>query len=146
VNRYNFARFFAKVQPVPLTGCWIWRGSFGAGYPQISYWGRLHVGAHVVSYTEFVGAIPVGHEIDHLCFNTRCVNPAHLDAVTPKINVQRRWAALPYCRNGHLRTFDNTILVAKENGRTSRVCRECRAATWKRNSLRRSVARQEMHA
>jgi hypothetical protein len=147
MTRYNFARFFSKVQPVPLTGCWIWRGGTTSpphkrGYPILYYDGRMHVGAHVVSYTEFVGPIPAGYEVDHLCFNPLCVNPAHLEAVTPKVNVQRRWDALPYCRNGHFRTPENTVIVKKgSTGRVSRMCRECRMETWRRNRLAARNAR-----
>lgn len=51
--------------------------------------------AHRLSYELFVGPIPDGYELDHLCRNRGCVNPAHLEAVTHRVNVLRGLAALP---------------------------------------------------
>lgn len=80
------------------SGCWIWqpRSITKSGYAQFSRRidGRqTSVLAHRASYEAFVGPIPDGLQIDHLCRNRSCVNPAHLEPVTSQVNNARRSAA-----------------------------------------------------
>lgn len=81
-------RLMAKVD---RTGeCWEW-----TGYRNPQGYGRLHIGAdgpflaHRVSYTVHVGPIPDGLDLDHLCRNPSCANPAHLEPVTRRENSLR---------------------------------------------------------
>lgn len=78
--------------------CWLWTGSQApSGYGQIRQsvgeGGRL-VRTHRVTYSHFVGAIPDGLEIDHLCRVRLCCNPDHLEPVTRTENVHRGDAML----------------------------------------------------
>lgn len=70
-------------------GCWLWQGAKNPdGYGQMDHrW--FTFGAHRVSYLAFVGPIPEGLVIDHLCRVRHCVNPAHLEAVTSAENIRR---------------------------------------------------------
>lgn len=55
-------------------GCWLWQKNTLDGYGLCGD-GR----AHRVYYERAKGQIPEGHEIHHLCRNTLCVNPTHLE-------------------------------------------------------------------
>jgi len=75
--------------------CWEWQGSISTqGYGRIAAGGSAETSGsplytHRVMYELRVGPIPGGLEIDHLCRNRRCCNPAHLEAVTRRENVMR---------------------------------------------------------
>lgn len=80
----------ARIQP-DANGCWRWTGNLNpSGYGRCSpaFIGRT-VKAHRLSYEAFVGPIPEGLEIDHLCSVRDCVNPEHLDPCTRQENSHR---------------------------------------------------------
>lgn len=123
-------RFFQKVRKDD-SGCWEWTGSkLPAGYGRFSYGGDGNMGlAHRWSWEFHRGPIPAGMAIDHLCRNTSCVNPDHLEVVTYRENNIR---SLPYkdgstdmgCKHGHPWTEANTYWHPKGH----RNCRACRNA------------------
>lgn len=122
------------------TGCWIWRGGVDkGGYGSIGMGGESGPVArvHRVSYEQFVGPIPDGMTIDHLCRVRNCVNPAHLEAVTLIENIDRAWArlhALGKCRNGlHEMTPENTIPTGKAK---CRACARERSRAFKQRQKR----------
>lgn len=128
-------RFMGKVDldgPMHFGGtrCWLWQGKLtDRGYGTIKVGGKhgKNCRAHRVSYELFVGPIPAGLTIDHLCRNRSCVNPLHLEPVTQGENTRRSpytlasiHASRTHCPHGHEYTEENTYLY---NGRRS--CRPC---------------------
>lgn len=106
-------------------GCIVWiAGKTNKGYGLGNKDG-IKTTAHRLSYLINVGEVPNGMEIDHLCKNTLCINPKHLEAVTRKVNIGRgSKAQQTHCVNGHKFTSSNTYFK-KSNG--CRVCRQCAA-------------------
>ena len=117
--------------------CWPWTGgrnTSGAGHG-VAYVGNARsIAAHRAVYQLMVRPLE-RHEIcDHLCRNPLCVNPAHIEIVTQKVNVQRgrvsetnraRAAAVTHCPKGHEYTEENTRYGKLATGYTVRMCREC---------------------
>lgn len=70
--------------------CWVWTGGkSGDGYGAFKYEGRMR-GAHRVSWIFTHGHDPEGFDIDHICFNGKCVRPEHLRLATHKQNLEYR--------------------------------------------------------
>lgn len=122
-------RFLPKVRRAE--GCWEWLGKHNKkGY---AIYGKTL--AHRVAYRLDRGEIPGGTEIDHLCRNRGCVNPAHLEAVSHAVNVAR--AKRNECRNGH--PYIAGSFYVRRNGR--RTCKRCRQASKLRHSPRKTDRR-----
>lgn len=71
------------------TPCWIWQLYVGSGgYGRVGRDGQTLL-AHIAFWTDRYGPVPEGLELDHLCGQSACVNPDHLEAVTHLENVHR---------------------------------------------------------
>ncbi|MDB5317106.1 MAG: endonuclease [Rhodospirillales bacterium] len=123
------------------SGCWVWTGRLTRdGYGQMSVRGRTE-GAHRLSYRAHHGGIPQGLQIDHLCRNRACLNPAHLRAVTHRVNTMAGFgvgalnAAKTACLRGHQFTGENHR-VAPDG---ERVCRPCANIRLRAHRARRLV-------
>lgn len=134
-------KFDACVFPEALSGCWLWAGAWdNKGYGIFSSQGKS-LRAHRVSYEQHKGPIPEGLQIDHLCRVHCCVNPDHLEAVTPKENTLRGFghtavnAKKTHCPKGHPYAGENLALYGH-----ARCCKICLHAREKRFRQKRKAA------
>lgn len=111
--------------------CWVIPNRPNAdGYVRISI-GAVKMMSHRVALREIGIDIPIGFEVDHLCRNRACCNPAHLEVVTHQENMRRGTgrdrinAAKTHCIRGHEFTIENTYV----NPKGGRQCKECRRET-----------------
>lgn len=85
--RENWLKAIQRWALMSITGCWEWNGRIHNGYPCIWTSGCAStLWAHRVSYALFNGPIKAGMHIDHKCRNPICVNPNHLQQLTPTEN------------------------------------------------------------
>lgn len=138
MNAFSYGKHFAaRVARDPDTGCWIWGGARHAnGYGRISHQNKSKL-VHRFSYEWHVGPIPTGLQLDHLCRNRACCNPAHLEPVSGRTNVLRgdtitaSNARKTHCPQGHPYT---RIYAGK------RRCLICNRAHWNAYRARRVSA------
>lgn len=128
-------RFWSKVHFGPGE-CWEWTGARNQdGYGIFHVPGTLNrvIRAHRFAYETFIGPIPEGLELDHLCRNHACVNPDHVEVVTNQENSRRgiagivnaqRQRAKTHCPRGH--PYDEVNTLVRSNGR--RECLTCKRA------------------
>jgi hypothetical protein len=149
-------RFWEKVDK---TGdCWLWTASTAHGYGQFYVKGKRSPGrAHVIAWELANGPVPEGLELDHLCHgwdkscrgggtcpHRACVNPAHLEPVTHRVNGLRGrsivavHAIKTHCPQGHEYTPENTWMGKARRVRLCRACHRIRANA--RYAARRQAA------
>jgi len=137
-----FERWAAKVVRLE-SGCWWWTaGRFGGRGGRYGHFALRHgvsVAAHIFAFEQFRYPVPEGLTLDHLCRNTWCVNPFHLQAVTLKVNVLRgtSFAAVnakkTHCDHDHEFTPGNTY--QQPHGRGCIECRRIAAReAWRRKN------------
>jgi hypothetical protein len=128
MRKTSAERFWEGVDKNGPNGCWIRGGHRNHhGYSMGSMDGKQQA-AHRISYKLCVGSIPEGMQIDHLCRNRVCVNPDHLEAVTPRQNqlrspltVSGQNARKTHCPKGHPLSGKNLYVTPKG----IRHCRWC---------------------
>lgn len=142
-------RFWEKVRINPESGCWEWTaGIKGVGYGAYRFEGKQCL-AHRVAYEVLVGSA-AGLKIDHTChrrgtgcpggadcMHRRCVNPAHLEAVSQRENLLRglgfpaSQAARMECPQGHPYAGGN-LRIDADGARRCRACEQARQKAYRK--------------
>lgn len=149
LNPRQEAHFLRNVR-VTESGCWEWTKVLSAdGYPltgQRIGGQRLTRFAYRLAYIHWVGEIPAGYQLDHVChsqalaagscrggkdcMHRRCVNPAHLEPVTVAENARRNAHSMKErCPQGH--TYDKENTYVGTDGRACRVCQRAHQRAYK---------------
>ena len=134
-------RFWAKVS-VALSGCWLWTAAKNrsrGGYGVFSPGGGRNGLAHRVAYESLREPIPSHLQADHLCRVRHCVNPEHMELVTPEENSHRGARVRRHCRNGHWYTTSTVYFFKTKRYGVQRGCRTCQKQAWRRVNLRRRL-------
>lgn len=140
-NDTLMTRFLAKVNPPDAQGCNLWSASLNrSGYGTFNVHGASKL-AHRVAYEMFIGPIPDGLSLDHVCHNLdtscgggpkckhrRCTNVHHLEPVTRRENSARgrsphaNRVLVTHCKRGHSYNEENTYINATSGKRQCRAC------------------------
>lgn len=127
------------------SGCWEYLGArtpFGHGNmsvgSQTDGTSRIRK-VHAVAYEIWVGPIPEGLELDHLCRNPPCFNPEHLEPVTHQENLRRAYPLGELFKCGHEITPENICPPPQ-----TRRCRTCKNARIREYRARQRAAKKNL--
>lgn len=154
--------FWEKVDRRGPNDCWLWTSPAERKGYGVMMWheGKIWY-AHRISWLLAGNALEPGKVIDHICRTPKCVNPAHLRSVTPRVNAIENNlspaatnARKERCPRGHSYTPENTRYytpkvkltrhgrVAKSPPRPQRICITCFRASMRAYYQRKKAEKQ----
>lgn len=140
-------RVLRKVEPEPMSGCWLWTGTVSAaGYGVVTVGRHMTRPTHRVVWAALVAPLTKGLHLDHKCRVRCCCNPAHLREVTARENILAEGSLATgaanyrktHCIHGHPLSIGN--LAPSRPG--WRVCLVCKRASDRRQTVRDLHRRQ----
>ena len=154
LSRPRFVDRFLSKFDIPddyVNECWVWKDKPHRGYGIIN--GGFQAGNYVyrairLSVCYYKHPLTEGLCIDHLCRNTICVNPWHLEEVTFYENTRRGLGfstqnrLKTHCPQGHEYLEDNTLWLTNPN--TGQIGRFCAACREERNFYRRKWPKSDI--
>ena len=149
-------KLWARVpsRPEDAEACWEFLGyRLPKGYGRLSVGNRAGVYAHRAAWV--VSGFTLGEfdELDHLCKNTSCVRPTHLQVVPRgwngrQGNVTQHLRQRTHCKKGHELTGEN-VYLSESAWRPARMCRTCLSESKteyaKKNADRLKAKRSEYY-
>jgi HNH endonuclease len=124
---------FMRLVSIEKDGCWIWTGATNNGYGVFVHERDFVVRSHVWSYEHFVGPVPEGMELAHVCTAKRklCVNWEHVRPMGhaehmafdgTSIDLVTGNALKTRCPAGHLYAGGN-LYITPEGYRACKICK-----------------------
>jgi hypothetical protein len=139
-------RISSKINVDPITGCWIWGASKNiSGYGWIRSKGNMR-GAHRVVYELLIGELDFKIHLHHICENTSCCNPYHLEPVTRKQHASRHplvpmaleLKSRTHCPQGHEYTPENSM--PRTGGKRCLICHRAQSRAGMQRHRDRAIA------
>ena len=130
----SYDALWGRIAASDLRDCW----PFLSRLQKSGYAVQIRIGGrpmypHKAAYESTFGPVPDGFVLDHLCRNTMCCNPTHLQVVTQRINLMRgngeaaKCAKNTHCKRGHELLGDNVTHRMNRWGNAERRCKQCAA-------------------
>jgi hypothetical protein len=121
----SFEDKYRRLAVAGENGCLEWTGPLSQFGYALFRTKRKNFRVHRWAYERFIGPIPEGKVLDHICRNRKCVNPHHLEPVTLVENLDRGIRTnqnrdRTYCQHGHEFTPENTYYSGGK-----RACKTC---------------------